>query len=314
MHAPLVSVIIPNYNHAPYLAQRFETVLFQTYQAIEIIVLDDCSTDESRRIIEQYRAYRQVVHVVYNETNSGSTFKQWLKGIELCRGEYVWIAESDDWCEPSFLETVVSGMLQKENCVVGYCQSYCMEGSNQIRWQSEHPYLSDYLTGQAFVEKYMLANTAIFNASMAVWKRESFPLISQAFTRYRMCGDWLFWIELCLHGNVFVSGKLLNYFRKHGGDVSSQSLNQGEGFTEEIALFTLLRNRKVISDRHFLLAIKHSYIRYKGAGQSLPLLTRQQLNKLFFQERPVERYLRWSYRRFYIKHSIRKVFDAIVAR
>ena len=312
MRTPLVSVIIPNYNHAPYLVQRFETVLFQTYRNFEIIVLDDCSTDNSRGIIEQYRAHKQVVQVVYNDANSGSTFRQWLKGIELSKGEYVWIAESDDWCEPSFLETVLSGMLQQEDCVIGYCQSYCIEEPDKIRWQSKYPRLTDYLEGRAFIEKNMLTNTAIFNASMAVWKKEQFSLVSREFTRYRFCGDWLFWIELCMHGGVFISGKALNYFRRHGGDVSNLSYSGGEGLVEEFALFTLLRNRKWISDRHFLLSIKILYIRFKDAERLLLPSKRKQIRGLFFQEPPVKRFLQRFYRRFYIMHAIRKVVDAAI--
>src|SRR6267378_5588953 len=84
---PSVSVIVPNYNHARYLRQRIESVLGQTYKDIEVILLDDCSTDESRAIISEYSADPRV-KVVLNEVNSGSTFKQWKKGMGLAHGEY----------------------------------------------------------------------------------------------------------------------------------------------------------------------------------------------------------------------------------
>src|ERR1700742_1367615 len=104
-----VSVIVPNYNHSRYLNQRIDSVLSQTYQDFELIILDDCSTDDSRKIIKQYQEHPKVSHIVFNETNSGTTFKQWKKGIELAKGKYIWIAESDDWCEPNLLETLVGG-------------------------------------------------------------------------------------------------------------------------------------------------------------------------------------------------------------
>lgn len=91
-----VSVIIPNYCHARFLNQRIDSVLNQTYSDYEVIILDDCSTDNSREIIESYRNHPKISHIVYNEKNSGSTFIQWEKGFELARGEYIWIAESDD--------------------------------------------------------------------------------------------------------------------------------------------------------------------------------------------------------------------------
>ena len=97
MHStPLISIIIPNYNHALYLKQRIDSVLNQTFQDFELIILDDCSTDNSREIIERYRGNPKITQIIYNKKNSGGVFKQWIKGIEKVKGEYVWIAERDD--------------------------------------------------------------------------------------------------------------------------------------------------------------------------------------------------------------------------
>ena len=79
----MVSVIIPNYNHAKYLEQRIDSVLNQSYQDFEVIILDDCSKDNSRDVIEKYRSHERVSHIVYNEQNSGGTFNQWNKGLSL---------------------------------------------------------------------------------------------------------------------------------------------------------------------------------------------------------------------------------------
>ncbi len=76
----MVSVIIPNYNHATYLRERIESILNQTYQNFELIILDDYSNDDSKLIIEEYRNHEKISHIIYNETNSGSTFYQWKKG------------------------------------------------------------------------------------------------------------------------------------------------------------------------------------------------------------------------------------------
>ena len=73
---PTVSVIVPNYCHAPYLEQRIESILQQTFQDFELILLDDCSTDGSREILERYRNHPKVSGIFYNERNSGSPFKQ----------------------------------------------------------------------------------------------------------------------------------------------------------------------------------------------------------------------------------------------
>ena len=75
-----ISIIIPNYNHAKYLPQRLESVYNQTYQDFEVILLDDCSNDDSVAILNTYARHPKTSHVVFNDKNSGSTFKQWAKG------------------------------------------------------------------------------------------------------------------------------------------------------------------------------------------------------------------------------------------
>ena len=81
MNEPLVSVIVPNYNHAPYLRERIDSILNQTFQDFELILLDDCSPDNSREIINSYKDNPHVSHIVLNEENSGNTFVQWDLGV-----------------------------------------------------------------------------------------------------------------------------------------------------------------------------------------------------------------------------------------
>lgn len=128
----MVSVIIPNYNHASFLQQRIDTVLAQTYSDFEVILLDDCSTDDSRQVIEQYRHHPKVSGIIYNETNSGNTFQQWEKGIALAKGEWIWIAESDDYADPGFLATLIHNAAKGEAIVLSYCQSNEVDENNII--------------------------------------------------------------------------------------------------------------------------------------------------------------------------------------
>ena len=93
----LVSVIIPNYNHAAYLRQRIDSVLNQTYRNFEVVILDDCSSDHSREIIESYRESERVTKIIYGDKNSGSTFEKFERVISVESGEFIWIAESDDF-------------------------------------------------------------------------------------------------------------------------------------------------------------------------------------------------------------------------
>ncbi|TAE04306.1 MAG: glycosyltransferase family 2 protein, partial [Bacteroidetes bacterium] len=91
MKNPLISVIVPNYNHAPYLLERIESILSQSFQDFELILLDDFSTDQSKEVLKKYQNHEKVSHLLLNEKNSGSTFKQWNKGISLAKGKYIWL-------------------------------------------------------------------------------------------------------------------------------------------------------------------------------------------------------------------------------
>ena len=101
------SIVVPNYNHKRFLLQRLDSILAQSLQDFELILLDDCSTDGSQTILEKYARYLRV-RLEFNEVNSGSPFKQWNKGVQLARGKYVWIAESDDYADLRLLERLVA--------------------------------------------------------------------------------------------------------------------------------------------------------------------------------------------------------------
>lgn len=307
---PKVSVIIPNYNHAPYLEQRIDSVLNQTYQDFEIIILDDCSTDNSREVIEKYRSHEKVRTIIYNETNSGSPFKQWKKGIELAVGEWIWIAESDDWCEIFFLSNLVDFSIQNPNTVLAFSQSYCVEGENEIKWISTQKKIENLVEGKRFVSEYLINGNAIFNASMAIFRKDIFFKISCEYTTYHFCGDWLFWSEIAVFGNVFISGKVHNYFRKHAKDVSGKAYSSGLNFIEELKILFNLLNRNLINDSEFSSALVNKYLKYKTAHYQFAQDRKQEIIDLFFKSDLTKIYrtrLRVAYLKFNIKRIISKL-------
>lgn len=277
---PKVSIIIPNYNHAVFLEQRIETVIHQTYQDFEVILMDDCSTDHSITIIEKYKTHPKI-SIVYNDENTGSTFKQWEKGIKLSKGKYIWIAESDDWCELNLLEHLVNGIEQDENCVISYCQSYCIQDENKINWISHDNYLSDVVDGTTFMKTRLLLHNPIYNASMVIWKREFFPMISAEFKNYKLCGDWFFWMDLCRQGKVHISGRLLNYFRKHENDVSGKAIKSGLIYVEALNIINSFFQRGLISTRDYNKAFKVHFKAYYEVKATLDLMLVKQIDHLF---------------------------------
>ena len=118
-----VSVIVPNYNYAEYLAERIKSLSDHNYPIYGIIILDDASTDDSVPVINKIISTLDIdCQLIENKSNSGNTFAQWLKGVEISQGDYVWIAEADDLSVPGFLDEVLQPF-RDPSVVMSYCQS-----------------------------------------------------------------------------------------------------------------------------------------------------------------------------------------------
>ena len=258
MNNPLVSVIIPNYNHARFLDERIQSVLNQTYQNFEVIILDDKSTDNSVEIINKYKDNPHVSHVVINEENSGSTFKQWNKGFELAKGEIIWLAESDDSCEKTFLETLVRGYVDND-AVLAFCRSYKYDihGNKSILPQQAIFPWDIVMQGKSFISKYMINGNSVVNASSVIFNRNIAMTIDKQYMTMRAAGDWLFWIELMEHGNVFFSSKELNYFRQHETNTTPKMFRKGVTSIEHKKIFDYQVNRGFIKKEEVKYAKLH---------------------------------------------------------
>lgn len=230
---PQVSVIVPNYNHAPYLRQRLDSILEQTFQDFELIVIDDCSTDNSREVMEAYRNHPKVSQIVYNEKNSGSAFRQWVKGIKLAQGEWVWIAESDDWVEPTFLETIMKAVTENPSYGLAYCWSYRTDEQGNLLWEVPDKKEVKRYRGEEFIREKLLLSNVIVNVSACIFKRELFqPERVSLYENMRLCGDWLFYVLLAEQADVVAVKSPLNYCRRHGTNISESAEAKGLTFLE----------------------------------------------------------------------------------
>jgi glycosyltransferase involved in cell wall biosynthesis len=257
--SPLVSVIIPNFNHAPFLDQRILSVLGQSYQSLEVILLDDASADESVSVIEKYRLHPKVKHIVLNTENSGSTFRQWQKGISLAAGEMIWIAESDDFADSSFLQTAMDSFNKHPQQNLFFCNSARVnisgveEGSfdSWLTTIQGFDFYKDFSMGAVeFVQKGLSNINVVMNASAVVFRKSAIKdFFKTMFLQFRYAGDWYFWAEIIQGGTVFYSARKLNYFRFH-----SSTTRATKPFTKQIAAY--LEELQVL----YLIAKKYDYI------------------------------------------------------
>jgi len=225
-----VSVIIPNYNYERYLKLRLNSILRQTYPVYEIIFLDDASTDNSLEIAKECLGEKLNVRFVKNETNSGSAFKQWVKGLQMAKGDYVWIAEADDLCEDTFLGELMACFEKEKDIVMAYCQSmqidengkmlsgnYC-EYTNDIdgwKWHKDH--IRD---GVDEISDTLVVKNTIPNVSAVVSRKIDILPVANEIAGYKIAGDWFYYIWLLRQGKIAYVSRSLNSHRRHDRGVT----------------------------------------------------------------------------------------------
>lgn len=233
-----VSVVVPNYNYGRYLKQRLCGIFDQSYPIREIIVLDDCSTDDSLAQLSHIeKQYPRTFSVVENDANSGRVFGQWKKGIEAARGELIWIAEADDECDPAFLATLVP-LFADPAVAFAFSDSKAIDETGRPLMPSYKEYYSSVaygalteplLTdGSEFATNYLSIKNLILNVSGVVWRRDALAAAlqrtGQDLDSYRLAGDWRLYLEACAApgSKVGYHPAPLNIHRRHTGSVTGK--------------------------------------------------------------------------------------------
>lgn len=245
-----VSVIIPNYNYARYLAARIDSVLQQTLQDIEVILLDDCSADDSLSVMRQYAAKdKRIKAVLINDKNSGSPFLQWKRGLAMCEGEYVWIAEADDLCLPAFLHMAVDLLDKHPQAVYAMAASQMIDENGKPipkdydHWKRRHiqPDTFSVYDGIRFARHNQYWRNCVYNASGVVVRRTAVTPKAIEALSMSYSGDWLFWTEIALGGQVIEIHRRLNVFRFHMG--STTHTGAYKAFFEDVNVIRILQKQ-----------------------------------------------------------------------
>jgi glycosyltransferase involved in cell wall biosynthesis len=251
-HQPRVSVVVPNYNYERYLRTRLQSILAQTYRPHEIIFLDDCSTDGSVELAEELLSAGGIPYrIIQGSTNQG-VYRQWLRGLREASGDLVWIAEADDECAPTLLETLVPAFAGTA-VTLAYCQSKQIDGRG-------HEIAGDYLAWtedvdptkwrRAYVRRgidevrdSLAVKNTIPNVSAVLMRKPDLSAIESQLVTLRNAGDWLVYVHLLERGDLAFFAEALNFHRRHGDSVTI-----GHGHVN-LMRETLLVQRHVF-DRH----------------------------------------------------------------
>ena len=240
---PKVSIIVPNYNHAKYLPKRLESITQQTYQNFEVILLDDCSTDSSLEILKAFSEKPFVNALIINPKNSGSTFKQWHKGISACSADYVWIAESDDIALPTYLEEMVELLDNNNEAICAVCEIEEIDADghtirndiNKALFSNENQMLDKkVMSGKEFVKANLSESNLLRNVSAMLFKREAFNYLDDEVLDCKYVGDWLFYLKVLCKHSIAQSTNVLCQQRKHQQSTRfKRSINEWRFYVSE---------------------------------------------------------------------------------
>lgn len=219
----LVSVIIPVYNVEQYLKQCVDSVLSQTYQNIEIILVDDGSTDYSGDICDQYKSTDKLIRVIHQKNAGLSEARN--QGVDSAIGDYVYFLDSDDWIQKEMLSSLIK-RIQDTNADIVFFDSKSFEDSDkgyQIpqRYIRKHDYPTD--DGLTVFEQ-MQANKEFHSAVPLMFIRKSF--LDKSTIRFYpgiLYEDMLFTFEVLTKAEKVAQCKEAFYQRRYRSNSITQS-------------------------------------------------------------------------------------------
>lgn len=225
--SPQVLVLVPSYNHGRFISKRLQTVLDQTYTSLQLLVIDDGSSDNTAAELSKFHDTR--LRVMRRSFNSGSPFTAWIEARdELIKAhyDYIWIAESDDFAETTFLERGLrelqntpsaalyychSWMIDEEDLIIGHSINYLRQNFPQIQWQHNW-----HMEGPRFASQLLLNGMAIPNMSSALIRADAFSAaVEPSLCNFKLAGDWAFSMRLATQGSVIFDSWDGNSFRQH---------------------------------------------------------------------------------------------------
>jgi glycosyltransferase involved in cell wall biosynthesis len=268
------SVIVINFNNAPFLDQRLHSIITQTYPHFELIILDDCSTDESRKIIDAYRHEPKVSHLVYSSENSGSAYGNWEKAITLSQFEWIWIAESDDFADIHFLEACADMINECPEAALCYTDSYILNhetkaiagtyAARRNKLFSTDKWTNDYCNdGVKEINQYLKYDCTINNVSAAVFKKHPALLFLKDLAEYKYYGDWYFFLNMCFCSGICYRASPFNTYRFHMDSHLNKKTPLPVSKKEYFQILKLLYYNESVTDKRKLINLfSYNYLAF----------------------------------------------------
>jgi glycosyltransferase involved in cell wall biosynthesis len=273
-YTPSVSVIVPFYNHEIFVEERVASILNQDIKDIEIILMDDMSSDETASKFSLYQGEARISSVI-NDNNSGSPFKQWKKGLEIAQSNVIWFAEGDDACDGNFISTLLPYFDDPMMSIAAANTEIITENGEPVEGALK-PYLdraytdkfeSSYVNdGFQEVNESFGAMCTLVNASALLIRRSSLGDSLNDACDFKMCGDWLVYLNCLKGGKIAYDVNTNNYFRRHTNSAVHKIEGSEVYFSERQRVTQFVVDNYAVSRRIVKKAfqsIEHEWDRFK---------------------------------------------------
>ncbi|NQN67207.1 glycosyltransferase family 2 protein [Streptococcus suis] len=219
-----VSVIVPVYNAGPYLKQCIDSILNQTYRNIELILVNDGSTDGSATICESYRQVDQRVRLINKRLGGGGVGAARNSALPLITGEFVLFVDNDDWLEPNHIEVLYKALKETDSdiSIVNFTQ-FMEERSSYAFHVTEKDYFQEVFTPQEWFSREYNGRFAFSQCFTVPWcklyKASIFENISYPEDE-KVEDDYTTWKLYLMADRIVFTNLALYYHRKRETSVT----------------------------------------------------------------------------------------------
>lgn len=278
-----VAVIIASYNHAEFLNQRIQSIIDQTHQDLEVLVIDDFSTDNSCEVLEQFRSDPRI-QLHFSDVNQGWVATSNL-GVEQTSAGFVIFANCDDFCEPQLISSLLEALELNPTAAMSFCQSDLVDQDNLLigtdRMHRSRKFKSltegDALIGGGIATELLIDSCIIPNLSAVLFRRDALVEAGILSSQFSVVSDWDLFFKIAKRHDIAYVHSRLNSFRQHNTTIRSSTKDR-KIFYEYFDLLLsqlYLSNRGKRINRLVRNSIMSKWISYiitspVGAFQNLP--------------------------------------------
>lgn len=239
----MVSVIITTYNCATYLIQALESVLNQTYQDLEIIVVDDGSTDATQKVLEPY-----LNRIRYHYKSNGGEASARNAGLELATGDYIAFLDADDLYQPNKIEEQIKIFQQFPTVDVVYTDIEAVD--ENLQYQSILKSEGVYSLKEDFLCAMMVRQIIPATAAM-MFKRHCIEGGIRYPEQYTNSVDYEFTLKLAHHYQFYYLEQPLYIYRRHSGNLTNRHQRQLDSEKAILRSFGISHIRQVVANSSF---------------------------------------------------------------